>query len=114
EFVYLAVILDGYSRRVIGWALERTLASRLAVAALEQAILQRQPPPGLVHHSDRGVQLRFKRSSQHYFRIRHRYSSRASAGVFQPRVLRGRLLRAAATASRSWRECLERSVPFGK
>jgi len=56
EFVYLAVILDGYSRKVVGWALERTLASRLPIAALEDAIAQRQPPPGLVHHSDRGVQ----------------------------------------------------------
>ncbi len=56
EFVYLAVILDGYSRKVVGWALERTLASQLAVAALEQAIAMRQPLPGLVHHSDRGVQ----------------------------------------------------------
>ena len=56
EFVYLAVILDGHSRKVVGWALERTLASRLAVAALQQAIAERQPLPGLVHHSDRGVQ----------------------------------------------------------
>ena len=56
EFVYLAVILDGFSRKVVGWALERTLASRLPMAALEQAIAERQPPPGLVHHSDRGVQ----------------------------------------------------------
>jgi transposase InsO family protein len=56
EFVYLAVILDGFSRRVVGWALERTLATRLPKAALAQAIAERQPPPGLVHHSDRGVQ----------------------------------------------------------
>ena len=56
EFVYLALILDSYSRKVVGWALERTLASRLPAAALEQAIAERQPPPGLVHHSDRGVQ----------------------------------------------------------
>lgn len=56
EFVYLAVILDAFSRKVVGWALERTLAARLARAALEQAIQHRQPPPGLVHHSDRGVQ----------------------------------------------------------
>jgi transposase InsO family protein len=56
EFVYLAVILDGFSRKVVGWALERTLATRLPKAALEQAIAKRQPPPGLVHHSDRGVQ----------------------------------------------------------
>ena len=56
EFVYLAVILDVFSRKVVGWALERTLAARLPIAALEQAIAGRQPPPGLVHHSDRGVQ----------------------------------------------------------
>src|SRR4029077_658786 len=56
EFVYLAVILDGFSRKVVGWALERTLASRLTMAALEQAIANRQPRPGLVHHSDRGLQ----------------------------------------------------------
>jgi putative transposase len=56
EFVYLAVILDSFSRKVVGWALDRTLASRLAIAALEQAIAKRQPPPGVVHHSDRGVQ----------------------------------------------------------
>jgi putative transposase len=56
EFVYLAVVLDAFSRKVVGWALERTLASRLVIAALEQAIAQRRPPTGLVHHSDRGVQ----------------------------------------------------------
>ena len=56
EFVYLAVILDAHSRKVVGWALERTLASRLPAAALEHAIEERQPPAGLVHHSDRGVQ----------------------------------------------------------
>ena len=56
EFVYLAVILDAFSRKVVGWALDRTLASRLAIAALEQAITKRQPLPGVVHHSDRGVQ----------------------------------------------------------
>ncbi len=56
EFVYLAVILDGFSRRVVGWALDRTLAARLTVGALEQAIEKRRPEPGLVHHSDRGFQ----------------------------------------------------------
>lgn len=56
EFVYLAVVLDAWSRRVVGWALGRSLAAQLTVAALEQAIAQREPPPGLVHHSDRGVQ----------------------------------------------------------
>ncbi len=56
EFVYLAVVLDAYSRRVVGWALERTLEAELALAALRMALDQRQPAPGLVHHSDRGVQ----------------------------------------------------------
>ena len=56
EFVYLAVILDGFSRKVVGWALDRPLAMRLTVGALEQAIERRQPQPGLVHHSDRGLQ----------------------------------------------------------
>ncbi len=56
EFVYLAVILDGFSRKVVGWALDRTLAMQLTVGALEQAIERRQPQPGLVHHSDRGLQ----------------------------------------------------------
>ncbi len=56
EFVYLAVILDSFSRKVVGWELDRTLATRLPLAALECAIAERKPPPGLVHHSDRGVQ----------------------------------------------------------
>ena len=56
EFVYLAVVLDGYSRKVVGWKLDRALTSRLAVEALERAIDLRQPLPGAVHHSDRGVQ----------------------------------------------------------
>ena len=65
EFVYLAVILDSYSRKVVGWQLERTLAARLPIAALEKAIAERKPLPGLVHHSDRGVQY----ASGDYVRI---------------------------------------------
>ena len=56
EFVYLAVVLDAYSRRVIGWALDRTLEDDLTIAALRMALRSRSPGPGLVHHSDRGVQ----------------------------------------------------------
>jgi putative transposase len=56
EFVYLAVVLDAYSRRVIGWALGRTLEAELALTALHMALIERQPPPGWMHHSDRGVQ----------------------------------------------------------
>jgi transposase InsO family protein len=56
EFVYLAVILDAFSRRVIGWALEHTLEDTLTLSALGMALKQRHPKPGLIHHSDRGVQ----------------------------------------------------------
>ena len=56
EFVYLAVVLDAFSRRVIGWALDRTLEGELTLAALRMAFRERQPAAGLVHHSDRGVQ----------------------------------------------------------
>jgi putative transposase len=57
EFAYLAVLLDAFSRRVIGWALGKHLRASLATAALEMAITARRPVPGsLIHHSDRGVQ----------------------------------------------------------
>jgi putative transposase len=57
EFAYLAVVLDAFSRRVIGWALEDHLQASLAVAALNMALVTRRPPPhSLIHHSDRGVQ----------------------------------------------------------
>jgi transposase InsO family protein len=56
EFVYLAVILDAFSRKVVGWELDQTLATRLPLTALVRAIAKRKPRPGLVHHSDRGVQ----------------------------------------------------------
>ena len=56
EFVFLAVILDACSRRVIGWELDRTLEAKLTLAALRMALSRRTVSPGLVHHSDRGVQ----------------------------------------------------------
>jgi putative transposase len=56
EFVYLAVVLDVYSRRVVGWQLGRSLSTSLPKQALERALSERKPPPGLIHHSDRGVQ----------------------------------------------------------
>lgn len=65
EFVFLAVVIDRFSRKVIGWALDRTLAARVAVAALQQAIDRRQPPPGVVHHSDQGIQY----ASADYVRV---------------------------------------------
>lgn len=56
EFIYLAVILDAYSRRVIGWELSRRIDTELTLSALRMALSSRQIKPGLVHHSDRGVQ----------------------------------------------------------
>jgi putative transposase len=56
EFVYVAIILDVYSRRVVGWSISRSLDSSFAQQALEAALRDRRPGPGLVHHSDRGVQ----------------------------------------------------------
>jgi len=56
EFVFLAAILDAFSRRVIGWALERTLEEELTLTALRMALRRRTMEPGLVHHSDRGSQ----------------------------------------------------------
>jgi putative transposase len=56
EFVYLAVILDAYSRACIGWNLGRSLSEKLVIGALQMALKGRQVRPGLVHHSDRGVQ----------------------------------------------------------
>jgi len=72
EFVYLAVVLDAYSRRVIGWALDRTLEDDLAIAALRMAWRTRSPGPGLVPHSDRGVQ----------------YASRDYTGLLKERGIR--------------------------
>lgn len=62
EYVYLAVVLDVYSRRVIGWALGRSLRTQLPLCALERAIANRKPPPGVVHHSNQGMQY----ASQEY------------------------------------------------
>jgi len=60
EFVFLAVVLDAFSRRCIGWALQRSFEAGLVLEALHMALRQRRPQPGLVHHSDRGVQYASK------------------------------------------------------
>ena len=64
-WLYLAVILDLYSRRIVGWAMSDRLTRQLALDALGMALARRQPFPGLLHYSDRGSQGEFKRSSQH-------------------------------------------------
>jgi putative transposase len=65
SFIYVAVILDAWSRRVVGYAIGRSIDVRLSVAALKAAITRRKPAPGCVHHSDRGSQAGLKWSSQH-------------------------------------------------
>ncbi len=74
EFVYLAVVLDAFSRRVIGWAVGRTLEAGLAVAALKMALAERKPEAGLVHHSDRGVQY----ASQEYTDLLQQHNAEIS------------------------------------
>ncbi len=74
EFVYLAVVLDAFSRRVIGWALDRHLEADLPIAALRMALETRRPEPGLTHHSDRGVQY----ASNDYTAILQEHEARIS------------------------------------
>lgn len=64
-FLYLAVVLDAFSRRVVGWALDDSLHAPLVLAALRNAIGERNPRAGLVHHSDRGIQY----ASQEYIAL---------------------------------------------
>ncbi|GLV27335.1 hypothetical protein TomTYG45_37590 [Sphingobium sp. TomTYG45] len=64
-WLYLAVILDLHSRRVVGWAVSDRIKKDLAIRALDMAVRLRQPPEGCIFHSDRGSQGGFNRSSQH-------------------------------------------------
>ena len=75
-FVYLAVILDTWSRKVVGYALGRSIDARLAVAALKAAIQARDPPRGCVHHSDRGSQY----ASHDYRELLHEHGFVGSMG----------------------------------
>jgi putative transposase len=78
EFAFLAVVLDAFSRRVVGWALEGHLRTGLATAALEMALQARRPAPGsLIHHSDRGVQYACRE-----------YTARLEAHDIQPSMSR--------------------------
>ena len=64
-WLYLASVMDLYSRRIVGWALADHLRAEIVVDALEMAVARRRPQEGLVHHSDQGSQLGLKESSQH-------------------------------------------------
>jgi len=65
RFVFVAVILDAWSRRVVGYAISRRLDTRVTFAAVHAAAAARQPPWGCIHHSDREGQAGFKWWSQH-------------------------------------------------
>jgi len=65
-FIYVAFVIDVFSRRIVGWRAHTTMRSELVLDALEQALHDRETDDALVHHSDRGVQPRFNRSSQHF------------------------------------------------
>ena len=105
-WLYVAAVIDLFSRRVVGWSIKADMTAQLVTDALLMAIWRRGKPDALLHHSDRGSQGGFNRSSQHhhsYYRAR-KWSS-TSVGVFQPSVLRGRAFIACAIASSSWAEC---------
>src|SRR5271156_3119606 len=113
--LYVAAVVDLFSRRVAGWSMNTAMTAQLVTDALVMAIWRRGKPDALLHHSDRGSQGGFKRSSQHRLLFLHgSHSSSASAGDFHPGVFLGRALRAAATAVISSTLWTLRSVPFGK
>jgi putative transposase len=74
EFVYLAVILDAYSRKVVGWELGRNMKAELCLSALGKALAERKPPAGLVHHSDRGIQY----ASREYVQLLEQHGALSS------------------------------------
>jgi transposase InsO family protein len=75
-WLYLAVILDAYSRKVVGWAMADHLRTELATDALEMALTTRRPKPGLIHHTDRGVQY----TSSAYGELLAAHQARQSVG----------------------------------
>jgi putative transposase len=75
-WLYLAVILDAYSRKIVGWAMADHLRTELATAALEMALRTRRPKPGLIHHTDRGVQY----TSTAYGELLSAHQARQSVG----------------------------------
>jgi transposase InsO family protein len=85
-FVYWAAILDAWSRKVVGYAISRSMDDRIAVAALKAAIRNRAPPKGCIHHSERGSHGGFKRSSQHVLCALIAGIGPASRRVFSSRV----------------------------
>jgi transposase InsO family protein len=83
-WLYLAVVIDLFSRRVVGWAVGDRLHRDLALAALRKALVMRRPPKGFIHHSDRGSQGGFNRSSQHFEIGGVRWTSRSGVPADAP------------------------------
>ncbi len=81
SFCYLAAILDAYSRRCVGWHLSRQIDTRLTLVALEMALASRRPDPGLIHHSDQGVQYA---SSEYVLRLEESGALISMAAVGNP------------------------------
>lgn len=82
-FCYLATILDAWSRRVVGWALSRSITTELTLTALERAVAARDPGPGLIHHSDHGVQYAATRYVDRLAQIGARISMAAVGNPYQ-------------------------------
>jgi len=91
-WIYLAVIIDLYSRKVVGWSINRRMKTDLVTDALTMAVWRRKPTPGLIHHTDRGSQGGFNRSSQHWIveqildtrpALRREFSSRVFFGAWR-------------------------------
>jgi putative transposase len=80
-FCYLAAILDAYSRKCVGWHLSRQIDTRLTLCALEMALASRRPAPGLIHHSDQGVQYA---SSEYVLRLEEAGARISMAAVDNP------------------------------
>jgi putative transposase len=80
-FCYLAAILDAYSRRCVGWHLSRWIDTSLTLSALEMALVSRRPDPGLIHHSDQGVQYA---SSEYVLRLEETGAQISMAAVGNP------------------------------
>jgi putative transposase len=94
-WLYLAVVIDLFARRVVGWATGDRLHRDLALAALRKALAMRRPAAGLIHHSDRGSQGGFKRLSQHHDEVGCDDHSKAAIGS----ICQGAIAVPRATAS---------------
>jgi transposase InsO family protein len=109
EFVYLAVVLDVYSRRVVGWSLGRSLHTSLPLTALNRAIASRQPGPDLVHHSDRGTQYASDEVREAIRRSSNVHQHEPSRTALRKRILREfyahaeKTRRSSAGPTQAWR-----------